>query len=304
MIKKIKNWLDMELDRKGHLETIIIIVAVVCLAVTVLIQALLVDTTRKQEQLRLEAEMSAQLPPVTLEVNLVEEHENPNVLTMATEEPEMVIEPIIEEEIPVEEIPEEVPEQSEIRYYVGEGLMEDGSPVMVPEEPTEYLPVDQYWTTKMYEVHELADAARAIGTPEDSPIILECQRIWHEEKAKLDMTAKMLTNECSISPWQQILDTACCLKHRTERPNWPNTVYECLVQPGQYLPSYANGRYANNLPRCYAAAVIVWDGLYDIPHNVVYQANFPQGAGTWRKAITDTPNFYSKTYFCYDVEWG
>ena len=205
----------------------------------------------------------------------------------------------------VEEVEEEeIVEEPQINYYVGEGFMEDGSPVMVPEEPTEYLPIDQYWTQRMKVAHDLAEERRALGFGEDDEIIIDCRNTWTQEKQNLDIMAKVLTNECGSCPWQQILDTGICLIHRTQRENWPDMIYECVMQPGQYSPTYANGYYANSSARCYAAAVMLFDGLYDIPNNVVYQANFSQGDGVWRKAYVNTGNFASTTYFCYDVDWA
>lgn len=236
-----------------------------------------------------------------LAMERIESIENQETLEIIVITPEPTTEVKEPEPEPVE--PTEEPEP-EIIYYVGEGLMEDGSPVMVPEEPSEYLSPNDYWTKEMKEAHIAANERRAQGYGENDEIIAACRSIWTSEKESLDIMAKMIANECGFCPWQQLLDTGSCLKHRVERPNWPNTVYECITQPGQYLSTYANGKYADTPARCYAAAVYVLDGVYQIPNNVVYQANFSQGAGVWRKAYVNIGNFTSVTYFCYDIDWS
>lgn len=49
-------------------------------------------------------------------------------------------------------------------------------------------PRGDVWTEKQTEAHAIAERARAMGLDEDNPIIVECQRIWHEENEKRNMT--------------------------------------------------------------------------------------------------------------------
>jgi len=59
----------------------------------------------------------------------------------------------------------------------------------VTEEPadhayTEKITLDEYaeWTDMQVWAHETAESARAMAINESNPIIVECQRIWHEEE--------------------------------------------------------------------------------------------------------------------------
>ena len=46
------------------------------------------------------------------------------------------------------------------------------------------------WTDKMNSAHEIAEKARAMGLPEDNPIIVECQRLWWEDYDALKAEAE------------------------------------------------------------------------------------------------------------------
>lgn len=40
-----------------------------------------------------------------------------------------------------------------------------------------------HWTDRQNQAHEIAELARAMGLPENNPIIIECQRIWLEDQS-------------------------------------------------------------------------------------------------------------------------
>jgi hypothetical protein len=171
---------------------------------------------------------------------------------------------------------------------------------IVPPEPTEFLQPGQYRTKKQNMYHEIAETARATGLPEDSPIIQEAKRLWEQEQYDLNIMAKVGFNEAGGCEWQQLLDTLAVLKNRVDSPYWPNTVYDVVVAPYQYLEAYTRN-FEGVSARAYAAAVIIMDEVYEIPKNVVFQANFPQGSGTWRIAECHVGSFHSITWFGYDL---
>jgi hypothetical protein len=83
--------------------------------------------------------------------------------------------------------------------------------------------------------------------------------------------------------------------NRVNDDRFPDTVKEVVEQPGQYSPM-TNGTFWNE-PTEEAIEVsedILTNGSV-FPENVVWQANFSQGQGTY-KTISTT---YSTMYFCY-----
>lgn len=84
------------------------------------------------------------------------------------------------------------------------------------------------------------------------------------------------------------------LLNRVASPEFPNTVREVAYQPGQYLPRLFNSytpdqRTINNARK-------LLEGYRCMPSSVVFQANFPQGSGTWKAVYFDHLGY---TYFCY-----
>ena len=82
--------------------------------------------------------------------------------------------------------------------------------------------------------------------------------------------------------------------NRVKSSKFPNTVYEVIHQPGQYSTvSYL----ASQVPT--EEALEVTDDLLrngsKYPEDVLYQANFPQGTGTYLTLDSG----YSTMWFCY-----
>lgn len=79
--------------------------------------------------------------------------------------------------------------------------------------------------------------------------------------------------------------------NRVNSNRFPNTLYEVIHQDGQY--SCVGNKYFNGTP-CDRAYMIAEDLLVNgsvLPDNVVWQANFAQGKGTYKKV--------QNMYFCY-----
>jgi hypothetical protein len=87
------------------------------------------------------------------------------------------------------------------------------------------------------------------------------------------------------------------LLNRVASPEFPNTVEECLYQPGQYYPKSSS--YFKRLLPWEKETKLAWrllEGERHLESSVVFQANFTQGGGIFK-------SFYDKylgwTYFCY-----
>lgn len=90
------------------------------------------------------------------------------------------------------------------------------------------------------------------------------------------------------------------LLNRVASPEFPNTVEECIYQPGQYY-SKSSSYFKKLLPweRETRLAWRLLEGERHLEPSVVFQANFTQGGGTFK-------SFYDKylgwTYFCYSTK--
>lgn len=95
----------------------------------------------------------------------------------------------------------------------------------------------------------------------------------------------------------------CVVLNRVQSKLFPNTIRGVLTQYGQYQGMWTNGVYfpsnvsesSHAVKRAYRVAREVLEGKWSCPSNVVFQANFPQGSGTYRVISGGGTN----TYFCY-----
>lgn len=82
--------------------------------------------------------------------------------------------------------------------------------------------------------------------------------------------------------------------NRVEHDDFPDTVYEVIHQPGQYsTASYLSSQVPTKLVEEVTDYLLRNGSQY--PEDVLYQANFPQGSGTYLTLSTS----YSTMYFCY-----
>ena len=92
------------------------------------------------------------------------------------------------------------------------------------------------------------------------------------------------------------------LLNRVASPEFPNTVEECIYQPGQYYSK--NSSYFKKLLPWERETRLAWrllEGERHLEPSVVFQANFTQGGGTF-KSFYD--RYLGRTYFCYSTKPG
>lgn len=175
------------------------------------------------------------------------------------------------------------------------------------------LGVSTYAHTDYQEqLHEAAEYCRnELGWGDNSNVIQALQRRWKEEERKIEILITVIGNE---APWctvehQELV--AQVVVNRVNSPLFPNTIEEVVDAPGQYHPDYTDEdshlwKRVREDPElytaCRAAAERVLNGEVDCPANVLWQANFPQGDGVYKKIYVDTGWFRSTTYFCYTEE--
>lgn len=88
------------------------------------------------------------------------------------------------------------------------------------------------------------------------------------------------------------------LLNRVASPEFPDTMEECVKQPNQYSGA-DKGKFDRILP-CEDSAIAAYrlmsgERLINDP-SVVFQANFPQGSGVWRKLYDERLGY---TYLCH-----
>lgn len=110
----------------------------------------------------------------------------------------------------------------------------------------------------------------------------------------LDILANVVAGEALGCPLDHQIAVAAVVLNRVNDPRFPNSIAEVVGQEGQYSESYLTGTAPDS---CYEAAQIAIDGEHDVPPDVIYQANFPQGEVWWRSDV-DTGWYQSTTYFC------
>lgn len=84
--------------------------------------------------------------------------------------------------------------------------------------------------------------------------------------------------------------------NRVKSDKYPDTLKEVIYQKGQYQCT-TNGQFDKNpSKRAIKNAKLVLEGKVDCPENVIYQAEFKQGSGVYKKIET----IISTTFFCYE----
>lgn len=114
---------------------------------------------------------------------------------------------------------------------------------------------------------------------------------------ELDVLSRIISAEAGNCSWEMMEDVGSVVLNRVASPKFPNTIYDVVFQtdPVQYSPTI-NGAYWNTpTDGAIEVAKYLLENGSCAPPDVLYQANFPQGTGTWKTLSTS----YSTMYFCY-----
>lgn len=137
-----------------------------------------------------------------------------------------------------------------------------------------------------------------IPTPEPTP-----EPVWWTDY-DLDLLAAAIFYEagsdCCTDEHQQLVGQV--VVNRMNDTRYPDTIYGVITDTKfgiQYSTSgniIANAGNRDIIPqRCYDNALVILNGEIECPEDVIFQANFPQGIGTYKTIKTS----YSTTYFCH-----
>lgn len=166
--------------------------------------------------------------------------------------------------------------------------------LMVAAAPSQDVPVR---TAKQDALHVAAEHLRSAGYTDEDEEIRTLSAAWWAEQDKLDVVARVVMGEAADCPAEHQIAVAAVVVNRVNDERFPDTVREVVAQPGQYSTSYLTG-FARTTRSCYVAAKAALDGTDNVPDDVVWQAQFPQGRSTWWISAVDTGWYASTTYFC------
>ena len=155
-------------------------------------------------------------------------------------------------------------------------------------------------TAKQDALHEAAELLRKAGFSDDSEPIRALSAAWWQEQEALDIVARVVQGEAGGCPWEHQVAVAAVVVNRVNSPYFPDTVREVVASPGQYTTLYLSG-FDKTSRQCYEAAKVALDGTDEVPDDVIWQAEFPQGREIWWISTVDTGWFRSTTYFCRGV---
>ena len=156
---------------------------------------------------------------------------------------------------------------------------------------------DRITTARQDALHEAAELLRSCGLTDDDPAIAALSAEWWAEQESLDIVARVVMGEAGACPWEHQVAVAAVVVNRIHSPMFPNTAREVVAQPNQYTPMYLYF-FDHTSRQCYEAAKVALDGTDDVPDDVIWQAEFPQGTETWWRSEVNTGWFHSVTYFC------
>lgn len=113
------------------------------------------------------------------------------------------------------------------------------------------------------------------------------------DEDEVEMLAHLLNGEAGAS-WctdEMIYCVGSVVLNRVNSEHFPDTLEGVIFQPGQYACTWDGNYDREPSQRCYDIAEDLLLNGSILPANVVYQAEFEQGAGTYKQI--------QNLYFCY-----
>ena len=140
-----------------------------------------------------------------------------------------------------------------------------------------------------------ADPVAIVATNETLPpvsgAILFAERVPAYTEEDLEILTHVLTGECQTGTWELQIAVGSVVLNRVAHEAYPNTIKGVVFQSGQYACTWDGNYYRTPTELNREAARWLLTYGSQIPANVVYQAQFRQGHGVWKKIGSE--------YFCY-----
>jgi hypothetical protein len=139
------------------------------------------------------------------------------------------------------------------------------------------------------------EAEPVLASPTNA-YILEAEQhplmIPEVDEGELDMMAHLLCGECQTGSWEQQLAVGSVVLNRVKHKHYPNTIEGVIFQRRQYACTWDGNYYRKPTERNWQVAEYLLKNGSQIPPNVIFQAQFRQGHGVWKKIGTEI--------FCYE----
>lgn len=110
---------------------------------------------------------------------------------------------------------------------------------------------------------------------------------WNDE----ELLARIIFAEAGGSTEEDMLLVGNVVLNRVASNRFPNTIREVIFAPGQYAPTWDGAIHKTPSQKAWDCAEKLLNGERFCPENVVFQAQFKQGSGVWKKV--------NNHYYCY-----
>ena len=121
--------------------------------------------------------------------------------------------------------------------------------------------------------------------------IFFAERVPTYSEEDLEVLTRVLTGECQTGTWELQIAVGSVVLNRVAHEAYPNTIKGVVFQRGQYACVKDGNYYRTPTDRNREAARWLLTYGSQVPANVIYQAQFRQGSGVWKKIGTEI--------FCY-----
>lgn len=122
-----------------------------------------------------------------------------------------------------------------------------------------------------------------MATPSGAENALVAETIPKWTAEEHEILTRVLTGECQTGSWELQLAVGSVVLNRVNAPEYPDTIQEVVFQRGQYACVRDGNYYRTPTERNRQAARYLLENGSQIPENVIYQAQFRQGHGVWKK---------------------
>ena len=120
------------------------------------------------------------------------------------------------------------------------------------------------------------------ATPPNAEVLVaETIPTWTTEEHEI--LTRVLTGECQTGSWELQVAVGSVVLNRVAHPAYPSTIKGVVFQKGQYSCTWDGNYYRTPTARNWEVAEFLLRNGSQIPSNVVYQAQFRQGKGVWKK---------------------
>ena len=138
---------------------------------------------------------------------------------------------------------------------------------------------------------------------EPKPIEIESEKIEETKETKesktitysdedLEVLTRVITGEAQCYSDEHQIAVGSVVLNRVESPKYPNTIKEVVFQRGQYACTKDGNYYREPTQKNREIAKYLLENGSQLPSNCIYQAQFKQGSGVYKKI--------GRTYICYE----